>query len=153
MPRRVSFTYEGEPISKSNALKRGKGKHVYKDAKFDTYEKSLRVAAAAAMFTDPPFEGPCTVYLRYYFGSYRLKDLTNMPKTTCDALNGIVYKDDSQIVNAQLEKRYDKENPRVEIVVQELPDSPAYPLTRCKPPKRTKVRKKVRKTPVDTPVE
>ena len=147
----VEITHPGEPISKSNALKRGKGKHVYKDKKYVEYEQALREAAAEAMFLDPPYEGPCHIELRFYFKTYRRKDLTNMPKTACDALNGIVYLDDTQIVSAEMMKLYDKENPRVEIIVTELPDHPAYPLTRCKPKKRTRVRDSVREPFVDSP--
>lgn len=44
-------------------------------------------------------------------------DFDNLAKAICDALNGIVYKDDSQIVRCKIEKRQDKENPRVEISV------------------------------------
>tara|TARA_Y100000310_G_scaffold217314_1_gene218386 strand:- start:3026 stop:3484 length:459 start_codon:yes stop_codon:yes gene_type:complete len=144
----VEFAHPGEPISKSNAYKRGRGKSFYKDAKYVEYEETLQQAAIEAMGDNPPFEGPCHITLRFYFKTYRRKDLTNMPKTACDALNDIVYLDDTQIVSAELEKLYDKENPRVEIIVEELPDDPAYPLTRCKPKKRPRVRKSVRKTAV-----
>jgi len=37
-----------------------------------------------------------------------------------DALTGIVWEDDSQIVEALVKKRYDKENPRIEIVINTL---------------------------------
>ena len=37
MAKSVHITHPGEPLSKSNALKRGRGKHVYKDKKFVCY--------------------------------------------------------------------------------------------------------------------
>jgi Holliday junction resolvase RusA-like endonuclease len=44
-------------------------------------------------------------------------DLDNIAKLYCDALNGIVWKDDSQIVNMQLTKRYGHE-PKTIITVR-----------------------------------
>lgn len=46
-------------------------------------------------------------------------DASNYAKGIEDALNGIVYKDDSQIVDARIRKFYSI-NPRVEIQVKEL---------------------------------
>lgn len=45
-------------------------------------------------------------------------DWDNIGKAVCDALNGLVWKDDSQIVHATVEKYYDEE-PRVVIGVYE----------------------------------
>lgn len=46
-------------------------------------------------------------------------DGTNYAKGIEDALNGIIYKDDSQIVDLQVQKYY-SDNPRVEISVKEI---------------------------------
>lgn len=46
-------------------------------------------------------------------------DNTNYAKGIEDALNGIIYKDDSQIVDLQIQKYY-SDNPRVEITVSEI---------------------------------
>lgn len=46
-------------------------------------------------------------------------DLDNHAKSICDALNGIIYKDDSQIVDLSVSKFY-SENPRVEIRIEEI---------------------------------
>ncbi|GAQ18015.1 endodeoxyribonuclease RusA [Oceanobacillus picturae] len=46
-------------------------------------------------------------------------DTSNYVKGIEDALNGIIYKDDSQIVELQASKYY-SDNPRVEITIQEL---------------------------------
>ena len=48
-------------------------------------------------------------------------DLDNVAKIILDALNGIAYKDDSQVVRMHIEKEYaDDEKPRVEVVLREL---------------------------------
>lgn len=46
-------------------------------------------------------------------------DATNYAKGIEDALNGIIYKDDSQIVDLQIQKYY-SDNPRVELTFKEL---------------------------------
>jgi Holliday junction resolvase RusA-like endonuclease len=43
-------------------------------------------------------------------------DLDNIMKAICDALNGVAYADDSQIVSARIAKRYSSD-PRVEVTV------------------------------------
>lgn len=46
-------------------------------------------------------------------------DLDNIMKIVCDALNGFVYKDDSQIVSAHVDKWYWSE-PKVRVTVTDL---------------------------------
>src|SRR5690625_5127181 len=46
-------------------------------------------------------------------------DNTNYAKGIEDALNGIIYKDDSQIVDLQVQKYY-SDDPRVEVKIREL---------------------------------
>lgn len=56
-------------------------------------------------------------YRKFLPTSRSYGDFDNLAKAVCDALNGVVYKDDSQIVKCTIEKRQDKENPRTEIFV------------------------------------
>lgn len=46
-------------------------------------------------------------------------DVDNMAKSILDALNGVAYKDDSQVVDLSIEKYYG-EIPRVELVLREI---------------------------------
>ncbi|GAA0491114.1 RusA family crossover junction endodeoxyribonuclease [Salinibacillus aidingensis] len=46
-------------------------------------------------------------------------DCSNIAKGIEDALNGVIYKDDSQIVELQVSKYY-SEKPRVEVTIQEI---------------------------------
>lgn len=55
------------------------------------------------------------VYL--YFGTKRKCDIDNFNKLWADSLTGIVYNDDSQIVELNIKKFYCKEYPRIEIKV------------------------------------
>ena len=45
-------------------------------------------------------------------------DLDNIAKAILDSLNGIAYKDDSQIVSLLISKKY-SDRPRVEITLKE----------------------------------
>lgn len=46
-------------------------------------------------------------------------DIDNIAKVVCDALNGLAYRDDKQVVLLRLSKLYG-ENPRIEVTIQEL---------------------------------
>lgn len=46
-------------------------------------------------------------------------DWDNIGKAVCDALNGVAYKDDAQIVQAKVEKYY-SDTPRVEVEISDL---------------------------------
>jgi Holliday junction resolvase RusA-like endonuclease len=46
-------------------------------------------------------------------------DLDNVMKAVLDALNGVVYADDSQVINLVATKRYSTD-PRVEVYVHEV---------------------------------
>lgn len=46
-------------------------------------------------------------------------DCDNIIKIICDALNGIAYKDDAQIISVSIEKRYSV-MPSVEVALQEV---------------------------------
>lgn len=52
-------------------------------------------------------------------------DMDNIVKVICDALNGIAYLDDKQIVSLEMYKRYDVA-PRVEVLIEEVNIEPEY---------------------------
>ena len=54
--------------------------------------------------TEPPFVGEVMVVITYFFKGEAL-DVDNMPKPILDALNGLVYADDSQITDLVCRKR------------------------------------------------
>jgi len=53
----------------------------------------------------------------------RAGDADNALKALLDALNGLLWLDDSQIVEIHLWRRDDKARPRVELLVEEVPES------------------------------
>lgn len=60
---------------------------------------------------------PVSITIDLYFGTKRQCDIDNFHKLSLDSLTGTVWEDDSQIQKMIVEKHYDKENPRIEIVI------------------------------------
>ena len=57
------------------------------------------------------------VEITYYFPDRIRRDGHNMHKVLADALNGCAYVDDQFILIRDIEIKYDKNNPRLEIVI------------------------------------
>jgi Holliday junction resolvase RusA-like endonuclease len=112
--------------------------HVYSDPKTAAYEKTLALAGKVAMRGRPPLMGPLAITVTAIMrvpASWPIKDRDaalagtirpqvkpdwdNIGKTS-DALNGIVWNDDVQIVFAQVLKVYGEE-PMLKIEIREAP--------------------------------
>ena len=64
-----------------------------------------------------PTPDPVIVDMDFFLGNNRRADLSNFLKLAEDALNGIAWDDDSQIIEAVIHKHVDKTFPRTEIRV------------------------------------
>lgn len=84
----------------------------------ETYMEAVRYACS---YRGEPITAPINVEVWYYFPNHRRRDILN-DKLTWDALEGMIYKDDKQIAEAHIYKRYDSDNPRTEIIVSEVAD-------------------------------
>lgn len=84
-----------------------------KDLKEDYYWQ------AKQQWKKEPLQGDIKIEIELYFGTKRIADWDNFHKLSMDALSGIVWEDDSQIVDARVRKFYDKEKPRIEILIKE----------------------------------
>ena len=123
----VTFKVDANPVGKQRAryVKRGNFVQTYTPEKTRTYETLIRDAAIEAMGTSEPLETPVTLYLYIRVPipkSYSKKkleaclngmdqpikkpDASNILKSVEDGMNGIVYKDDSQIINLHVTKVY-----------------------------------------------
>lgn len=83
-------------------------------AEAKTYKTAVGWIARAAV--DEPITQPITITL-HWFRPAKRGDVDNAIKVTLDALNGIVYADDSQVVELHAYRHDDKHNPRVEVEV------------------------------------
>ena len=135
----TNFIVYTNPVGKGRPKFRRVGNFVstYTPKKTVTQEQEIAKVAKAAMGNEEPLETPLTVCIYFRMPipkSYSKKltkdcldgferhlkkpDLDNMAKLVLDSLNGIVYKDDSQIVNLHLRKVY-AETPAIEVLVAE----------------------------------
>lgn len=101
--------------------------HLYHPAKnhpglYMTFEgkllKTTYQMAVRRQWTRPVFDGELTVEIELFFADKRRRDWDNWHKLSMDALTGIVWKDDSQIIQATVKKNIDTKNPRIEILIK-----------------------------------
>ena len=123
----VNFSIDGPPHGKGRPRFRRFGNFVqtYTDAKTKSYETLVKEAAIKAMGSSPPLEGPVKLDLIIRlpvpksYPKSRTKDclngsewpikkvdIDNICKSVMDAMNGITYVDDSQIVILRAVKIY-----------------------------------------------
>ena len=69
---------------------------------------------ARDQFHGEPLKGDLRIRVEMYFGDKRKRDIDNI-KALLDALSGIVWEDDSQIVELHLFKHVGAKKPRIEI--------------------------------------
>jgi len=105
-----------------------RGTRVYTPKRTLNYQKRVGWKAKEVMQGRAPVKGPVAMTLRIYRKTLHRVDGTNICKACEDALNGIVYEDDAQIVEQCWFKLLDRDTPRVEIEVEELEPDPEYCL-------------------------
>ena len=126
-PEPITINLVGPPQGKGRARAFLRGGHIshYTPEKTRTYEGMIRVAAMEAMGNRPALDEPVEFVMRAVFPippSFSKKkqqqamtneikpgkkpDLDNIAKAWNDALNGVVYRDDSLICRMALDKRY-----------------------------------------------
>lgn len=93
------------------------------------YKATLRLAASQA-YSGPPLQGPLVAVIVFVFPSKTKRsrkpkatrpDCDNLAKATLDALNSLLYGDDSQIVSLRVEKWHASgdEQPHVNVLIHE----------------------------------
>lgn len=117
----IAFHVPGEPVAKGRPrFVRATG-HTFTPAKTISYEGQVKSAAYVAMDCARPMEGPLRLTVRATFlvpQSWPQKrkreaiwktskpDADNIAKIVKDALNGLVYRDDAQIAELIVQKKY-----------------------------------------------
>jgi Holliday junction resolvase RusA-like endonuclease len=136
----VTFKVLGDPVGKGRPRFARVGNFVktYTPQKTVTWEESIGFAAKQAMGSSEPVKTPVSIYIYIRSPipkSYSKKrreaclnhserptkkpDWDNVSKSVCDAINGIVYDDDTQVVDAFVTKFYAEES-GVEVLVREI---------------------------------
>jgi len=134
----LQFTVPGEPRGKGRPRFTRRG-FAYTDTATRDYETLIREQATAAMryWPDGMVATPVSVRIDIYKGvpkSWSMAkrrraldgqeipgkpDLDNVAKGVLDAMNGVAYADDTQVVRLLVQKQYSLE-PRLVVTVKEL---------------------------------
>ncbi|EGT4600790.1 RusA family crossover junction endodeoxyribonuclease [Clostridioides difficile] len=133
---KVNFTIDGEPVGKERPRMNSITKRTYTPNKTRDYEELIRWLYQSKV--KYYFEGYIKMTLRCYYSiaksnSKKIKeqkrnnvlrpskkpDIDNVIKVVADSLNGIAYKDDTQIVEVVASKYY-SDKPRVEVMIEDI---------------------------------
>lgn len=115
----LHFSVPGMPVPKGRP-RLGKHGNVYTPKRTTTFETAVRVHALKARVLA---QWPLSASLEYavsilvFIKSRRRKDVDNVSKAILDAMNGVVYADDSQVVEIHVYRARDDLSPRVEVSV------------------------------------
>ena len=119
----IKFIVHGEPVPQSRP-RFAFPHHVYYPKKVCDWKEQVAWQARQVMGNAQPMKGELLVCLKFYKKisptSKSYGDVDNLAKAVLDALNGICYADDSEIVSLWIEKFRDDENPRCEIFIVPL---------------------------------
>jgi Holliday junction resolvase RusA-like endonuclease len=118
MSDKVSFFVNGNPIPKQS-YRAVNGGHGYTSPHVKAWANDVAKVANIHMMGKEMFTGKINVELQFFLPDKRRKDWDNLAKNVMDAMNGIVYKDDSQVTMATVEKAYDKNEPGVYVLITE----------------------------------
>lgn len=135
----MRFTIPGAPQGKARPRTVYGGKRTYTPEKTVNYEALVKLSyqqAAGGLFLGAGV--PVRVRIDAYYDTpkseskKRLRDMLagllfptkkpdwdNIGKIVCDALNGIAYKDDAQVVDGHVVKHY-SEVPRTDVLIEEV---------------------------------
>lgn len=134
----ISLTIPGPPVGKQRVRICRTG-HAFTPAKTVNYETLIKELFAVQYPNHAPWTGPLLMHVTAFFAipkatskkrmvemesecvwyPHRI-DGDNLWKIIADALNGLAYVDDGQLVDGRVLKYYSP-RPRVEIEIEELP--------------------------------
>jgi Holliday junction resolvase RusA-like endonuclease len=129
----ISFVVLGEPKGKGRPRFVRKTGHAYTDAQTASYENLIHLACLAVMCAQEPLQGPVAVTITAImrppssaskkrlaamlgWETYPTKkpDMDNIVKAVMDGMTGVAFRDDAQVVNLTVYKRWGAE-PRLDV--------------------------------------
>ena len=115
----IHITLKGNPYSTNNIYYRSWARGFIKPNARKM--KDSYVIQAKQQYKGKTLKNELSVYIRIFFWDKRTRDWDNFHKLSQDALAGIVYENDSQIKLATIQiMPIDKENPRIELILDEI---------------------------------
>jgi crossover junction endodeoxyribonuclease RusA len=113
------FCIPGPPVPKERPRGGAPGRRAFTPKKTRAAERVIRKIAQGVTRRRDPIDGPVVVRAQFFMGDRRRRDLDNCLKLVTDALNGIAYVDDSQIVEIHAVKLIDLNHPRTQVMIEE----------------------------------
>lgn len=117
----LTFSVQGEPVPKQSfRVSRSNGRTGgFTDARVKGWQETVAWEARMAMqkMSVPILTNSTRVRLVFKLGNRRRVDLDNLSKAVLDAMNGVVWKDDTQINELHLSKSVDKSGVGVTVEV------------------------------------
>ena len=114
----IKICAELEPVPFKRVITSGKRR--FNDSRYSGFKNQLGYIAAGVMGGQAPLAGAIKiqvdVYRKYKPESLKFGDADNHLKATMDALNGIAFEDDRQVVDATV--RLHKGEPHIEIELE-----------------------------------
>ena len=105
----------GNPLSTNHIYKRH-GNFIYLSKEGKNLKESY-MWQIKSQYRGEPLMGSVKLTVELYFGDKRIRDIDNYNKLLLDACSGLLFIDDKQITELTIKKFYDKENPRIEILL------------------------------------
>ena len=113
----VAFYVEGKPVPKQSYRHSKNGG--YTSPRVKAWQEHVAWIAQSEMRGEPTLTGDLAVSMTFSLHDRRRRDLDNLSKGVLDAMNGIVFDDDRQVVDLHLRKQYSKEHPGVFVKVKQ----------------------------------
>lgn len=112
----VSFRIDGvQPLPKQST--RFANGHTYTEKRITAWQEEVAIMAKEAMSGCDPHPGPVMIEVWFYRKDRTRVDTDNLIKAVKDGMNGIVWKDDSQVIESHLHKMVCRKNPGIKVWV------------------------------------
>lgn len=115
----IEYTIPGPPVGKERP-RVVSGRVAFTPAKTRRYEAAAGLLARAAVARRKEWDvaSRYAVTLEVCFPDARRRDLDNVIKSVLDSGNGVLWDDDSQVVEIHARSSVDRINPRVEVKIE-----------------------------------
>lgn len=118
----IKFTADVEPVPFKRVMQSGKRR--YNDTRYSLFKEVIGHLAKIAMHGQEPLKGKIKFHADFFklkpknISSRKWGDVDNFLKAVLDALNGICYVDDSQVIQISGSKNHGE--PKIIIELEEL---------------------------------
>lgn len=88
----------------------------YTPKRIKSYEK--KIEQVVQQFATQNFEDALLTVELWFYRENRIRtDCDNLAKPVMDAMEGILFDNDNQVMDLNIRKRFDKQNPRIEVAI------------------------------------